>query len=74
MQDRLQDADTWRDVLQKKLRESEMKSKTLRDQQRALREQKVLPYYLNNFIHHNLSFRIKNEKKTPSCGAELSNY
>ena len=43
LQDRLQDADTWRDVLQKKLRESEMKSKTLRDQQRALREQKV--YY-----------------------------
>lgn len=40
LQDRLQDADTWRDVLQKKLRESEMKSKTLRDQQRALREHK----------------------------------
>ena len=41
LQDRLQDADTWRDVLQKKLRESEIKSKNLRDQQRALREHKV---------------------------------
>lgn len=40
LQDRLQDADTWRDVLQKKLRESEIKSKNLRDQQRALREHK----------------------------------
>lgn len=40
LQDRLQDADTWRDVLQKKLRDSEIKSKTLRDQQRALREHK----------------------------------
>ena len=49
LQDRLQDADTWRDVLQKKLRESEMKSKTLRDQQRALREQKVIPHFLKNF-------------------------
>merc|ERR1712130_252510 len=40
LQDRLQDSDTWRDVLQKKLRESEIKSKNLRDQQRALREHK----------------------------------
>jgi len=40
LQDRLQDADTWREVLNRKLRESEMRSKDLRDQQRALREQK----------------------------------
>lgn len=41
LQDRIQDAETWRDVLQKKLRESEIQSKQLRDQQRSIREQKV---------------------------------
>jgi len=40
LQDRLQDADTWRDVLNRKLLESERRSKDLREQQRALREQK----------------------------------
>ncbi|CAG5095129.1 Oidioi.mRNA.OKI2018_I69.XSR.g14046.t1.cds [Oikopleura dioica] len=40
LQDRIQDAETWRDVLQKKLRESEIQAKQLRDQQRSIREQK----------------------------------
>ena len=53
LQDRLQDADTWRDVLQKKLRESEMRSKNLRDQQRALREHKVkFTGIYRDFVHN----------------------
>ena len=43
--------DTWREVLNRKLRESEMRSKDLRDQQRALREQKVLSIRFLNGIY-----------------------
>ena len=66
LQDRIQDAETWRDVLQKKLRESEIQSKQLRDQQRSIREQKV--EIAKYEIDRNCNFSRRKKRKKPLFG------